>query len=189
MAQDEGQTAYSVALYRKETGQGWPLMAQLRDSAAAGLFERAALSALAPAVAARWFSERDGSALAAADRADPAGGASPAIDLWGEAPATASASAAQPDPVMLSPVIRAGVGTLALDALPQATMALIICDHVLVHEGEAARARLAERLYDALRPGGLLCLGTGETLSRASGLFNVITCAGGVAYQKPYDGP
>jgi chemotaxis methyl-accepting protein methylase len=186
LAPDEGQTAYSLALYAETSGRNWTLTAQLSEAAmaAAGRYERAALARLDAEVAARWFTESDGSPLG--DPAEAAAGtAPPAIDLWGDPPAAADTPAAAAGPVLLSPAIRARVGPLALEALPHETLGLIVCDYVLTHAGTQARLDIAARLYDALRPGGTLCLGAGETLSRASGLFEPVPCAGGVIYRKP----
>jgi chemotaxis methyl-accepting protein methylase len=190
LAQDEGQTAYALALYAQAHEKSWTLTAQLSDAALAaeGRYERAALAALAPALAARWFCESDGSPLGSVDAATAA--AAPVeIDLWGEAedvavPAGPPAAAA----VQLSPAIRAAVRPLALDALAPNSLALILCEHVLAHESDAARARMATRFYAALRPGGYLCLGAGETLSRASALFDIVPCEGGLMFQKPLAG-
>jgi chemotaxis protein methyltransferase CheR len=206
LAQDEGQTAYALAIYAQETEQAWSLSADFSAAALAadGRYERAALSRLPPALAARWFSALDGGPLPPEAAAEVA---AVTVDLWGEPSANeassdeASSDEASSDeppaseslqtpscaaPVMLRAALRAAVARRALHALPQAGLGLIVCDHVLAHESEAARLRMTAQFYDALRPGGYLCLGAGETLSRASGLFAVVACEGGVIFQKPF---
>ena len=44
--------------------------------------------------------------------------------------------------------------------------------------------RLPEALYEALRPGGFLCLGHSESMSRISSLFTVRKLSDAIVYQR-----
>ena len=48
---------------------------------------------------------------------------------------------------------------------------IIFCRNVLIYFDDASRRVAAENLYDCLRPGGYICLGHSETMSRISTLF------------------
>ena len=45
---------------------------------------------------------------------------------------------------------------------------IIFCRNVLIYFDDASRRIAAENLYDCLRPGGYICLGHSETMSRIS---------------------
>ena len=51
---------------------------------------------------------------------------------------------------------------------------LIFCRNVLIYFDDASRRLAAENLYDCLRPGGYICLGHSESMSRISPLFQCI---------------
>lgn len=61
---------------------------------------------------------------------------------------------------------------------------VIFCRNVLIYFDDASRSAAAEALFDALRPGGFLCLGHSDSLSRVSELFVVRRFAECVVYQK-----
>lgn len=65
---------------------------------------------------------------------------------------------------------------------------IIFCRNVLIYFDDASRRMAAENLYDSLRPGGYICLGHSETMSRISSLFRVCRFADAVIYQKPEAG-
>ena len=46
----------------------------------------------------------------------------------------------------------------------------------------------AENLYDCLRPGGYICLGHSESMSRISPLFGVRRFDDAIVYQRPMEG-
>ena len=46
-------------------------------------------------------------------------------------------------------------------------------------------AQAAENLYDCLRPGGYICLGHSESMSRISPLFSVCRFPDAIVYQRP----
>jgi chemotaxis protein methyltransferase CheR len=62
---------------------------------------------------------------------------------------------------------------------------LIFCRNVLIYFDDASRRRAAENLYDCLRPGGYICLGHSESMSRISPLFRVARFPDAIVYQRP----
>lgn len=62
---------------------------------------------------------------------------------------------------------------------------VIFCRNLLIYFDDASRRQAAEALYDSLRPGGFLCLGHSESMSRMSSLFTVRKCADAIVYQRP----
>jgi chemotaxis protein methyltransferase CheR len=62
---------------------------------------------------------------------------------------------------------------------------IIFCRNVLIYFDDASRRIAAENLYDCLRPGGYICLGHSETMSRISPLFRVCRFPDAIVYQRP----
>ena len=62
---------------------------------------------------------------------------------------------------------------------------LIFCRNVLIYFDDASRRQAAENLYDCLRPGGYICLGHSESMSRVSPLFSVCRFPDAIVYQRP----
>jgi len=62
---------------------------------------------------------------------------------------------------------------------------LIFCRNVLIYFDDASRRLAAENLYDCLRPGGYICLGHSESMSRISPLFCVSRFPDAIVYQRP----
>lgn len=62
---------------------------------------------------------------------------------------------------------------------------LIFCRNVLIYFDDASRRLAAENLYDCLRPGGYICLGHSESMSRISPLFRVSRFPDAIIYQRP----
>jgi chemotaxis protein methyltransferase CheR len=62
---------------------------------------------------------------------------------------------------------------------------VIFCRNVLIYFDDTARRIAAENLYENLLPGGFICLGHTETMSRISPLFNVRRFADAIVYQRP----
>ena len=58
---------------------------------------------------------------------------------------------------------------------------VIFCRNMLIYFDDASRRVAAENLYEALLPGGYLCLGHAESMSRISALFEI--CA--IVYRRP----
>jgi chemotaxis protein methyltransferase CheR len=62
---------------------------------------------------------------------------------------------------------------------------IVFCRNVLIYFDESSRRIAAENLYDCLRPGGYICLGHSETMSRISHLFRVCRFSDAIVYQRP----
>jgi chemotaxis protein methyltransferase CheR len=50
---------------------------------------------------------------------------------------------------------------------------------------DASRRLAAENLYDSLVPGGFICLGHTESMSRISPLFDACRFADAIVYRRP----
>ncbi|WP_368373045.1 protein-glutamate O-methyltransferase CheR [Rubellimicrobium arenae] len=62
---------------------------------------------------------------------------------------------------------------------------VIFCRNVLIYFDDMSRRVAAENLYDALVPGGYICLGHAESMSRISPLFEVRRHEEAIVYQRP----
>jgi chemotaxis protein methyltransferase CheR len=62
---------------------------------------------------------------------------------------------------------------------------IVFCRNVLIYFDDASRLAASANLYDALNPGGFLCLGHSESMSRISGRFEVRRFEDAVVYQRP----
>jgi chemotaxis protein methyltransferase CheR len=62
---------------------------------------------------------------------------------------------------------------------------VIFCRNVLIYFDDASRRIAAENLYESLLPGGFLCLGHTESMSRISPLFEVRRFFDAIVYQRP----
>jgi chemotaxis protein methyltransferase CheR len=65
---------------------------------------------------------------------------------------------------------------------------IVFCRNVLIYFDDASRRLAAENLHDCLRPGGYICLGHSETMSRISSLFTVCRFPDATVYQRPKAG-
>jgi chemotaxis protein methyltransferase CheR len=65
---------------------------------------------------------------------------------------------------------------------------VIFCRNMLIYFGDAARRAAADNLYDSLVPGGFICLGHSESMSRISPLFQVCRFKDAIVYSKPEEG-
>ena len=65
---------------------------------------------------------------------------------------------------------------------------VIFCRNVLIYFDDASRRLAAENLYENLLPGGFICLGHTESMSRISPLFAVRQFADAIVYQRPTGG-
>jgi chemotaxis protein methyltransferase CheR len=62
---------------------------------------------------------------------------------------------------------------------------VIFCRNVLIYFDDASRLVAANNLYDRLAPGGYLCLGHTESMSRISDRFMVRRFEDAIVFQKP----
>ncbi len=63
---------------------------------------------------------------------------------------------------------------------------IVFCRNLLIYFDDASRRVAAENLFDAMNPGGFICLGHSESMSRISPLFKVRKFPEAIVYQKPY---
>ena len=63
---------------------------------------------------------------------------------------------------------------------------VIFCRNLLIYFDDVSRRRAAETFYEALNPGGFICLGHSESMSRISSLFRIRRFADAIIYQKPF---
>ncbi|MES2605704.1 MAG: protein-glutamate O-methyltransferase CheR [Pseudomonadota bacterium] len=68
---------------------------------------------------------------------------------------------------------------------PNGKFDIIFCRNVLIYFDDASRRVAAENLYENLLPGGFICLGHAESMSRISSLFDVARFADAIVYQRP----
>jgi chemotaxis protein methyltransferase CheR len=76
----------------------------------------------------------------------------------------------------------------AAETRAQGQFDVIFCRNVLIYFDEASRRLAAENLYENLAPGGFICLGHTESMSRISPLFEVRRFADAIVYQRPMEG-
>jgi chemotaxis protein methyltransferase CheR len=62
---------------------------------------------------------------------------------------------------------------------------VIFCRNVLIYFDDASRRLAAENLFECLAPGGFICLGHTESMSRISPLFEVRRFEDAIVYQRP----
>ncbi|WEK06850.1 MAG: protein-glutamate O-methyltransferase CheR [Candidatus Devosia phytovorans] len=65
------------------------------------------------------------------------------------------------------------------------TFDVIFCRNLLIYFDDAARERGIQSLFDILRPGGFICLGHSETMSRISDRFLTRRFEDAIVYQRP----
>lgn len=64
---------------------------------------------------------------------------------------------------------------------------VIFCRNLLIYFDDVSRKTAAETLFDVLKPGGYVCLGHSESMSRISPLFKIYKCPEAIVYQKPLE--
>jgi chemotaxis protein methyltransferase CheR len=62
---------------------------------------------------------------------------------------------------------------------------VIFCRNLLIYFDDASRKKAIHKLFNALKPGGLLCLGHSESLSRIESEFEIRRFEEALVYQKP----
>jgi chemotaxis protein methyltransferase CheR len=70
---------------------------------------------------------------------------------------------------------------------PHGLFDVIFCRNVLIYFDDVSRRLAAENLYENLAPGGYICLGHTESMSRISPLFEVCRFAGAIVYRRPME--
>jgi chemotaxis protein methyltransferase CheR len=61
---------------------------------------------------------------------------------------------------------------------------VIFCRNLLIYFDDLSRRQAADTFFDALTPGGFLCLGHSESMSRISSLYQIRKFPDSVVYQK-----
>jgi chemotaxis protein methyltransferase CheR len=64
---------------------------------------------------------------------------------------------------------------------------VIFCRNLLIYFDDQSRKTAAEAFFDALKPGGYVCLGHSESMSRISSLFKVRKFPEAIVYSKPME--
>jgi len=64
---------------------------------------------------------------------------------------------------------------------------VIFCRNVLIYFDDTSRRTAAENLFENLAPGGFICLGHSESMSRISPLFEVCRYEDAIVYQRPLE--
>ncbi|HEX5391694.1 MAG TPA: protein-glutamate O-methyltransferase CheR [Rhodocyclaceae bacterium] len=62
---------------------------------------------------------------------------------------------------------------------------VIFCRNLLIYFDDLSRRKAAEVFFDALSPGGFICLGHSESMSRITSLFRVRRFPDAIVYQRP----
>ena len=64
---------------------------------------------------------------------------------------------------------------------------VVFCRNLLIYFDDKSRQAAAETFFDAMVPGGFICLGHSESMSRVSSLFKVRKFPEAIVYQKPIE--
>jgi chemotaxis protein methyltransferase CheR len=62
---------------------------------------------------------------------------------------------------------------------------VILCRNLLIYFDDDARAVAATNLFESLAPGGYLCLGHSESMTRISDRFNLVRLPDAIVYRRP----
>ena len=68
---------------------------------------------------------------------------------------------------------------------PNGRFDVIFCRNVLIYFDDVSRRLAAENLYENLEPGGYICLGHTESMSRITPLFDVRRFPDAIVYRRP----
>ncbi|GAA3725323.1 protein-glutamate O-methyltransferase CheR [Sphingomonas cynarae] len=64
---------------------------------------------------------------------------------------------------------------------------VVFCRNMLIYFDDDSRRQAVETLYESMRPGGVICLGHSESMSRMSAMFEPRRYGGTILYQRPVD--
>ena len=64
---------------------------------------------------------------------------------------------------------------------------VVFCRNLLIYFDDLSRRVAAEAMYDAMSPGGFICLGHSESMSRISSLFTMRRFPDALVHQKPLE--
>jgi chemotaxis protein methyltransferase CheR len=72
----------------------------------------------------------------------------------------------------------------AADTIKYRDFDIIFCRNLLIYFDDLSRKVATDTFYEALNPGGYICLGYSESMSRTSSLFKVIKFPDAIVYRK-----
>jgi len=160
-----GDEPYSIAIYLKEywrdlnrygaTILGSDLDERILEVARQGQYAAPALQAIHPSLIKKYFTER------------PYGGYEVNKEIKGMVKFT-----------------RANIHHIDLMANFR-DYDVIFCRNLLIYFDDASREKAIHKLFEALKPGGFLCLGHSESLSRIPSQFEVRNFDEALVYQRP----
>lgn len=96
-----------------------------------------------------------------------------------------------PDSWRIVEALRSSIEFTRINASDRAQMArmadidVIFCRNMLIYFDDVSRREVADAMYSSLRPGGFVCLGHSESMSRISPLFAVRRFTDAIVYQRP----
>jgi chemotaxis protein methyltransferase CheR len=64
---------------------------------------------------------------------------------------------------------------------------LVFCRNLLIYFDDISRKVAVENLFDAMNPGGFICLGHSESMSRITSIFKIRKLPEAIVYQKPLE--
>jgi len=70
------------------------------------------------------------------------------------------------------------------DTIGYRSFDVIFCRNLLIYFDDLSRKNATDTFYEALNPGGYICLGHSESMSRISSLFKVRKFPEAIVYQK-----
>jgi chemotaxis protein methyltransferase CheR len=68
---------------------------------------------------------------------------------------------------------------------PHGLFDVVFCRNLLIYFDDTSRRVAAEHFYESLAPGGYICLGHAESMSRISSLFEVCRFEDAIVYRRP----
>jgi chemotaxis protein methyltransferase CheR len=95
------------------------------------------------------------------------------------------------DLFQIIPEIRSSVSFVQANLADAASTArfrgfdVVFCRNLLIYFDDISRREAAETIFEVLKPGGFVCLGHSESMSRVSALFAVRKFPNAIVYQKP----
>lgn len=73
----------------------------------------------------------------------------------------------------------------SVSSAAQGRFDIIFCRNVLIYFDNASRLAASHNLFEALNPGGFICLGHSESMARISDRFDVSRFEDAIVYQRP----
>ena len=163
-----GEEPYSIAMWLLENWSfvdeyeieiiGSDIDTDVLRFAAEGVFGKRALMRLTPALIEKYFTQLD-------------------VDKWQILDDLRSSVRFEPVNIVE-----------ANETRPFGKFDVIFCRNVLIYFDDVSRRSAAENLYENLWPGGFICLGHTESMSRISPLFEACRFEDAIVYQRPGEG-